>query len=141
MSCQETSIENVVLAKLAEYPEHVRCVLLDIRTLVLDIISSQSLGEFEETLKWGEPSYSVKSGSAVRFDWKAKDPESYYLFFNCKTKLVDTFRELYWDVLTFEGNRAIVLNLNEPIPYSQIRHCILLSLTYKKIKHLPLLGA
>ncbi|MCS6233012.1 DUF1801 domain-containing protein, partial [Shewanella baltica] len=67
--------------------------------------------------------------------------EQYCLFFNCKTQLVDTFRELHSDVLQFEGNRAIVLNIYDPLPEFAISQCIELSLKYKSIKHLTLLGA
>lgn len=128
------------LNKIDQYPEQAKGVLLKIRDLILEVAEQQKLGVVEETLKWGEPSYLVKGGSAVRFDWKAKTPQQYFLFFNCKTKLVDTFRELYSNDLEFQGNRAIVLNLNEPIPITIVQHCIELSLTYKSIKHLPLLG-
>ena len=129
-----------VQAKFDSYPDDVKALLLGIRALIFDVIKDKNLGEVEETLKWGEPSYLVKGGSAVRFDWKPKYPEQYFIFFNCNTSLVDTFRELYSDVLKFQGNRAIVLNVNEPLPQNVIRQCIELSLQYKSIKHLPLLG-
>jgi len=122
MQCQQDLIHPQIMDKFNGYPEDVRGVLLEIRSLILETISSKNLGTLEETLKWGEPSYLVKNGSAVRFDWKPKYPESYFMFFNCKTKLVDTFKELYSQSLRFEGNRAIVLNLDEPIPYTQLRH-------------------
>lgn len=124
-----------------EYPEDARKKLLDLRTLILNIASELELGEVEETLKWGEPSYSVKSGSPIRIDWKLKSPSNYYLFFNCKTTLVDTFRELHVDTLAFQGNRAIVLRLHDDLPEQAIKQCITLGLTYQKVKHLPLLGA
>ena len=129
-----------VQAKFDGYPDDVKALLFGIRALIFDVIKDKNLGEVEETLKWGEPSYLVKGGSAVRFDWKPKYPEQYFIFFNCNTSLVDTFRELYSDVLKFQGNRAIVLNVNEPLPQNVIRQCIELSLQYKSIKHLPLLG-
>lgn len=130
-----------VLKKFEGYPEHITPLLLRIRILIFSIAEAQYLGAVEESLKWGEPSYFVKNGSTVRFDWKPKYPEQYYLFFNCKTKLIDTFRELHSDVLQFEGNRVIVLNIHDPLPESAISQCIELSLKYKSIKHLPLLGA
>ena len=99
-----------------------------------------SLGKLEESLKWWEPSYSAHSGSPVRMDWKQKSPDHYYLFFNCQTKLVDTFRELYGEKLEFEGNRAIVLTLSEPVPEAVIKSCLTLALTYQQRKDLPLLG-
>ena len=132
---------NTVQPKFDTYPTSVKLKLLELRSLILDVIERNNLGDFEETLKWGEPSYLVKGGSTVRIDWKPKAKDKYFIFFNCKTKLVDTFRELYSDVLTFEGNRAIVLNLGEPLPIDVLRHCIELSLRYKSVKHLPLLGA
>lgn len=134
-------MQLAVQEKFDGYPDHVKIILLELRSLVLDIVHVHNLGEVEETLKWGEPSYLVKTGSTVRFDWKQKSPESYFIYFNCKTKLVDTFRELYSNDLEFQGNRAIVLRLNEPMPTSILRHCIELSLKYKSVRHLPLLGA
>jgi hypothetical protein len=130
-----------IQTKLDTYPSEAKSRLLELRSLIIETITNNDLGDYEETLKWNEPSYLVKGGSTVRIDWKPKTPEQHFVFFNCSTKLVDTFRELYSDVLTFDGNRAIVLNLNEPLPTDALQHCIELSLKYKSIKHLPLLGA
>ena len=134
-------IEQAVKDKFNDYPEHIKNTLLEVRSLILDIAQEHNLGGVEETLKWGEPSYLVKGGSTVRIDWKEQSPEQLFVYFNCKTKLVDTFRELYSNVLEFQGNRAIALKVNEPLPRIALRHCIELSLQYKNIKHLPLLGA
>lgn len=124
-----------------QYPNEARAKLLKLRTMIFQLAEELSLGVVSESLKWGEPSFSVKSGSPVRIDWKSNTPEQYYLFFHCQTKLVDTFRELYGDVLDFQGNRAIVLELSKPLPTNAIRHCLIMGMTYHKIKHLPLLGA
>ncbi|OEF29512.1 DUF1801 domain-containing protein [Vibrio rumoiensis] len=134
-------MESNVQLKFNLYPEPIQPLLFAIRALIFDIAAEQNLGDIEETLKWGEPSYLVKTGSTVRIDWKPKSPDQYFIFFNCKTKLIDTFRELHSDVLEFQGNRAIVLNVNSPLPISVIRQCLELSLNYKRVKHLPLLGA
>ncbi len=80
-------------------------------------------------------------GSTIRFNWKASTPEHYYLYFNCKTSLVETFKELYGGTFTFEGNRAIVFSVGQTLPEKVLAHCISLSLRYKKVKHLTLLGA
>jgi hypothetical protein len=137
----QSLFQTTAQKKIESYPEGAKKALLKVRSIILEIAQQQSLGNVEETLKWGEPSYLVKGGSAVRIDWKEKTPEQLFIFFNCKTKLIDTFRELYSDDLEFQGNRAIVLNLNESIPTAILQHCIELSLTYKSIKDLPLLGA
>ncbi|GGN34170.1 MULTISPECIES: DUF1801 domain-containing protein [Marinomonas] len=128
-------------AKFESYPEGVRSIMLTMRQLILSVAEENQLGAVEETLKWGEPSYLVKGGSAVRIDWKLKSPDQYCFYFNCKSKLVDTFRELHSEQLKFEGNRAIVLSLNKEPPLNCLSHCIELAMKYQKNKHLPLLGA
>ncbi|EHR6782868.1 DUF1801 domain-containing protein [Vibrio parahaemolyticus] len=133
-------MDKVVKDRFDEYPDNARVRLEELRNLVFQVASELELGEVDETLKWGEPSYSVKTGSPLRMDWKLKSPNSCYLFFNCQTKLIDTFRELYSDELVFQGNRAIVLSLTKPLPETVIKSCLELALTYHQRKNLPLLG-
>ncbi len=134
-------MEQGVEDKFQQYPENVKVILLLIRQWILDIIEQERLGELEETLKWGQPSYLVKNGSTIRMDWSPKDPDEVHIFFICNTKLVDTFRELYSDTFIFQGNRAIVLPLDKSLPMNKLKRCMTMALTYHKIKHLPLLGA
>ena len=116
--------------------------MLRLRDLVLETASEiEGIEALEETLKWGEPSYLTKHGSTLRMDWKAKKPKQYALYFKCTSQLVPTFRTLFDDSFTYEANRAIVFKLNEMIPEEQVRQCIKMTLTYHKIKHLPLLGS
>ncbi len=131
-----------VLEVFKNYPKPIRQKLMFLRQLILDTASATE-GVFclEETLKWREPSYLTKSGSTIRMGWKKSKPDQYSLYFNCKTKLVDTFKELYSDLFKFEGNRAIVFNIADKIPVCELKHCVSLSLTYHRIKHLPMLGA
>lgn len=127
--------------KLQDYPENAQFALNHLKDLIYQAATDLSIDDIEESLKWGEPCYTAKTGSPIRMDWKLKTPNEYYLFFNCQTKLIDTFRELYTGTLEFQGNRAIVLSLSEPLAEEAIKHCLELALNYKKIKHLPLLGA
>ncbi|MCC4784651.1 DUF1801 domain-containing protein [Vibrio lentus] len=133
-------MDKAVKNRFEEYPENARVRLVELRELILKISLDLQLGEVEESLKWGELSYSVKTGSPIRIDWKLKTPNNYYLYFHCQTKLVDTFRELHGDVLRFQGNRAIELRLSDPLPEPEIKQCLELALTYHQRKHLPLLG-
>lgn len=130
-----------VKVKFDAYPDDVRSTMLAMRQLIFSVAKENALGAVEESLKWGEPSYLVKGGSTIRFDWKLKTPDQYCVYFNCRSKLVDTFRELYSDQLKFSGNRAIVLEINQSVPPSCLSHCIELAMRYQKNKHLPLLGA
>ncbi len=123
------------------YSEFVKARMLYLRELVLSAASEiNGLDKLEETLKWGEPSYLTKHGSTVRIDWKEKNPEQCAIYFKCTSSLVPTFKTIYKDKFKFEGNRAIVFELNEKIPEAELKHCISLALTYHKIKHIPLLG-
>ena len=61
--------------------------------------------------------------------------------FNCNTSLVNTFKAVYGDVFTFEGNRAIVFGEIDELRVNALKHCISLALTYHRVKHLPSLGA
>ena len=129
-----------VLSTLSCHPNSVQTTLLQLRTIIFDVAASHQLGEVHESIKWGEPSYSVKGGTPVCMGWKATTPQQCFLFFNCHTSLVETFRERYADLLILQGNRAIVLNLNSPIPALIFRQCVKMAFTYKTIKHLPHLG-
>ena len=123
------------------YPNNVCNKMMFLRQLVLDTAKEiDEIKNIEETLKWGEPSYLTKAGSTIRMDWKKSKPDQYAMYFHCKTKLVDTFKEIYKDKFNFEGNRAIVFNIKDKISVNELKHCISLSLTYHNIKHLPMLG-
>jgi len=131
-----------VEAVFEQYPEQLRDKLFALRKLIIQTATdSEIIKELEETLKWGESSYLTKTGSTIRLGWNKSSPEQYMIYFHCKTKLVDTFKELYGDKFRYDGNRAIVFEAGETVPERALRHCILLSLSYKKIKNLPLLGA
>jgi len=137
-----STIKNKEVGKVFDnYPKEIRKKLMLLRKLVIDTASeTEGVNSIEETLKWGEPSYLTKGGSTIRMDWKESKPDQYAIYFNCKTKLVDTFKERYKDEFKYEGNRAIVFHKNDTIPINELKHCILLALTYHSIKNLPMLG-
>ena len=97
-------------------------------------------GKVEKSLKWGEPSFRTKYGSPIRIDWKEKAPNVICVYFNCNTILVDTFRSVFTDELTFDGKRAIVLKLDAELPMAILESCIKAALEYKKRRRLPNLG-
>ncbi|BAJ02687.1 DUF1801 domain-containing protein [Shewanella violacea] len=127
--------------KFDAYPADVAQILMGLRRTILELAAEIEDGKVEEALKWGEPSYIVKHGSTIRFDWKAASPKQYRIYFNCKTCLIETFKALYGNTFTYEGNRAMVFSTSDIIPMTQLKHCLSLALKYHSIKHLPLLGA
>ncbi len=134
-------MELSVQQKFSTYPAEVSVKLIELRSVILEVAKQLQISDLQETLKWGEPSYVNKSGSTVRFDWKQKHPQQIAIYFNCKTSLIETFKEIYGDIFKFEGNRAIIFNIADDIPCSELKHCIALSLRYHEIKTLSLLGA
>jgi Domain of unknown function (DU1801) len=129
-----------VQAVFDSYPPALRKKLLALRQLILDTAAStEGVGTLNESCKWGEPAYVTaqsKSGSTVRIDRKKKS-DSYAIYFNCNTTLVDTFRSLFPHSFTFEGNRALVFELNDALPKKDLEFCIAMALTYHQKKHAP----
>ena len=123
------------------YPDNVRKKLLNLRKIIVETASEiEGLVKMEETLKWGEPSYLVKSGSTLRIDWKKKTPNQYAIYFKCTSKLVPSFKKAYPVTFHYEGNRAINFQMNNKIPEVALKNCIKAGLRYHKLKQLPNLG-
>lgn len=139
----KTFDDQAVAAVFEAYPNNIRKKLLFLRQLIFDTaLEITEVDEIEETLKWGEPSYLTKpkTGSTIRIDWKRKIPDQYAMYFHCKTSLVDTFKEIYAETFSYEGNRAIIFSIRDDIPVEELKHCIALSLSYHRRKHKPMLG-
>lgn len=125
----------------AEYPEGVREKMLFLKDLVIETAEeTDGVDEMEITLKWGEPSFVTKSGSTLRMDWKEKALDHYAMYFQCTSRLVDTFRMVFDHTFQYEGNRAIVFQVNQNIPVAELKECVKATLTYHKVKHLITLG-
>ncbi|MCC0034526.1 MAG: DUF1801 domain-containing protein [Hoeflea sp.] len=105
----------------------------DLKSLIHRVAAATpEIGPLEESLKWGEQSFTpIKRnvGSSVRISERMDG--SLALMFICHTNLVDEFRDLYPDTLTYEGNRAIILQPGVDADRVALEHCIALALTYK----------
>ena len=91
------------------------------------------MGPLEETLKWGAPAYLTarsKSGSTIRIGWRKSAPAHYAIYFHCQTRLVDSFRTLFPQGLTFVGNRSIIFNERNDLPADAVELRIGRALTY-----------
>jgi Domain of unknown function (DU1801) len=121
-----------VQAVFDSYPPALRKKLWALRKLIIDTAAEiQEVGGVQETLKWGEPAFVTqrKQGSTVRIDRK-KDQDRYAIYFNCNTTLVDSFRSLFPHTFTFDGNRALVFDINDTLPKKELAFCISMALTY-----------
>ena len=105
----------------------------DLKALIHQVAAdTPEIGPLEQSLKWGEQSFTPQKrniGSSVRIQPRADGAAA--LMFICHTNLVEEFRALYPDALTYEGNRAIVLAREREPDREALSHCIGLALTYK----------
>ena len=125
----------------SDYPDFVRDKMQFLRALVIETAwETDGVDTLEETLKWGEPSFVTKNGSTLRMDWKERSPDQYAMYFQCTSRLVDTFRLVFDHRFQYEGNRAIVFQLNQKVPVNELKKCIAATLMYHKVKHLKTLG-
>lgn len=141
MNKLQIKVNPAVSVVFDKYPDPVRNKMLALRKLVIETAKEiDGITVLEETLKWGEPSYLTKNGSTIRMDWKSNKPEQYAMYFKCTSRLVETFKKLYKNEFSFEGNRALVFLLEDEIPTKALKNCIKAALTYHKVKNLPTLG-
>jgi uncharacterized protein DUF1801 len=124
--------DPAVDAVFSAYPKALRLKLMALRNLIFETAAvTRGVGELEETLKWGQPSYlttETKSGSTIRLGEAGAN--QYAMYVHCQTDLVATFRELYPKELTYGGNRSIIFDADDDIPEQALRHCVALALTY-----------
>lgn len=125
--------------KLDSFPNEIKEKLLILKELIYKVAKEEKIKDLEETLKWGEVSYLTKYGSTIRIGSTKNTINEYAIYFNCKTKLIKTFRVLFPDIFNYKGNRAIVFTLEDEIHKEELEYCILLALTYHKRKHLEML--
>ncbi len=129
-----------VAAVFNSCPKKIRTKLMFLRKLILETADvMEGVGEIEETLKWGEPSYltpKTKSGSTIRINRKKDQDEQYAIYFKCTANLVPAFKERFPREFNFEGDRSIIFNIEDEIPIKKLKECIALALTYHRNKKL-----
>jgi hypothetical protein len=107
--------------------------LLQVRALIFATAAAhEEVGKLTETLKWGEPAYLTDesgSGSTIRLG-RLKDSEHAAILFNCKTTLIDTFRERFPDQFEYRQTRALLLDVSGRLPKQPLSVCLSLALTY-----------
>lgn len=137
----ESKVSTQVAQTIVDYPPEAKVVFSTVRQLVLSVAKETAgLDKTEETLKWGEPSYLAEGGSTVRMKWTEKQPDEFFLYFDCSSILVETFIELYQDEFNYDGNRAMSFPIGDVVPKDALRHCLSMAMQYHKLKKQPLLG-
>lgn len=113
-------------------PEH-RETLLYLRELIFEVAASDPrIGPIEETLRWGEPAYitvNARTGSTIRLSIEKASGQP-ALFFNCKTTLVEDFRQMFGTSLQYSKNRAVIVDKEHDNHTAALKICITAALTY-----------
>ena len=129
-------VPDAVYRALSSHSEHVRGRLLEIRQLIFTVAAEiGNVGPLTETLKWGEPAYLTeisRSGTTIRLGATREAPHNSALLFNCKTSLIDMFRNAFTADFTFEGNRALVIPADRELPRAPLLFCLSAALTYHR---------
>ncbi|MBM9590534.1 DUF1801 domain-containing protein [Leptospira sp. 201903075] len=129
----------IPLESLTSYYFDLTPVMLDkvmeIRNWIYEIAESNDLiGEIEECMKWGQPSFltpKTKSGSTIRIG-KVDDSE-FALYFNCKTTIAKEIAMEFpeWNC---DGKRALYLKANQKLSKTKLITCLNKALLYHKRK-------
>lgn len=59
-------------------------------------------------------------------------PGRFGVFVSCNTTLVATYRSLYPDLYAFDGRRALIFRVEDPLPVGPLSHCLALALRYHR---------
>ena len=106
-----TDMPADVAAVFNGFPDQSREKLLAVRGLIFDVANEHpNIGRVEEALRWGEPAYitvNKRTGSTIRLGVERRS-NSPAIFFNCKTTLVEGFREQCGSALKYSKNRWAV---------------------------------
>lgn len=128
-----TKIPTEVSAVFDQMPKEARDTLLKVRNFILEVAQDNPhIGPVEETLRWGEPAYitvNKKTGSTLRLGVERASGHP-ALFFNCKTKLVEQFRQQFGDDLRYSKNRAVLIDTDVDGIAQELQTCIAAALSY-----------
>lgn len=126
-------LPNEVSRAFDAFPEAIGKRLLQVRALIFATAAAHDeVGRLTETLKWSEPAYLTEatgSGSTIRLG-RVKDSEHPAILFNCKTTLIDTFRERFPNQFEYRQTRALLLNVPGALPKQELTVCLSMALTY-----------
>lgn len=121
-----------VRAAFDAVPPDARTGLLTLRDLIFDTADELPVGRVAESLKWGQPSYATpdtKSATPIRLGVVKSGDLA--IFTHCQSTVMGDFRNLAPPDMQFDGNRALHLPANRPIPLAELTPLIRAALTYR----------
>jgi hypothetical protein len=127
-------MENTDTQLTATWPKPARDAFEQCRNWFHTIADEAGAGPLDESPKWGQPSWrprKPRTGSTLRLSWSPKSPDTLTAYVDCKSTLAATMADLY-PTLPNDGNRAIALDLRQPLPKDALCHLAALTFTYHR---------
>ena len=124
--------DPAIAARFDAFADTDRTSLLTIRKLIFDTADhTPGVGPLQEALKWGQPAYltpQTKSGSTIRLGCPQSGGVALYT--HCRTSLISDFHALFPQDFCYEGNRAVHVSTQAPLPLGRLGLLIANALTY-----------
>lgn len=129
---QAPPIPAAIAAAFSAYPAPMQDRFQTLRALIFAVAAqTPGVGPLTESLKWGEPAYRPRSsGTTVRLASVKSAPAACAVLVPCQTTLIEGFRGQFPDAFRYDGNRAILINADGPLPEAALRLCLRAALTY-----------
>lgn len=123
-------MEVIDITKIySNYSQNERDKIQEIVTLI-ELVAKELNTEVTPSLKWNQLSFSSKQGTPIRVDRFSENIIG--IFVHCQTTLVEEWKEIFGETMNFSKTRAILLDLNAPLPQEELKICIQMALNYKK---------
>ncbi len=124
--------DPAVAAAFDAFPPAPRETALQLRDLIFSVAwDTPQVGQIEETLKWGQPSYltsETQSGSTLRIGMPKQGGCALYA--HCATDIISTYAATFPGSDRIEGNRAVIFQQADDIVPDRLRLLIYHGLTY-----------
>ena len=107
-------------------------MMLALRDLIFKTAASLPVGRIEESLKWGQPSYTTpdtRAATPIRLAVTKFDRVA--ILTHCQSTVMSDFCALAPPELQFDGNRALHLDPTIAVPIDKITPLIRAALTYR----------
>ena len=122
----------VVAAALAQLTQPQRGHLMTLRALIYDIAATLPDCRIAEQIKWGQPSYTTAdTNAATPLRLGITKTGDVAIFTLCQTTVMSNFRALAPQDMRFDGNRAVLMAPDAPLPLDAIAPLIRAALTYR----------
>ena len=116
------------------YPDRAQLYLRKIRLRLLQLAARlEGVGPLTECIRWHEASYrtaATKSGLMLRLGWHPTRPAQVAIYFHCRSQMMVKLQRVYDNQIETLGNRAMVFDLNKPLPMDIIDDVLAMALTY-----------